>query len=170
MDALYTPNIGIKTVLPLSSDLRFVVGGRYLQFTGSSALESYAKQSQSMVKKFQLNFQGYNLYTGVSFRAVGSTTGHFNIQYANVSDSQVMNGIFGWNIPLLSSSSVALEAGYDFSNKIPRASLGWLIYGDSFGLRLGATYVGISDPLIQIPLLPVLDFYWQFGGSKGNAP
>lgn len=165
MDLTMTGNLGLKYVSKVNNSWAFTAGARYIHFFGESTLEDFAKKQNSMIESLKVKYNGYNAFVGTSYYWDWGAA-HINTQYANVSDSKILNLISALNIKMGPSWHTVIEAGHDFENKQPRGSLGILRSGETFGLRLGITYVEIKDPSININLLPVLDFYWNFGDAR----
>lgn len=163
MDLGMTGNIGFKYATPLTDELHLTLGGRYLKFFGESTAEKFMKEQNSNIESFKFNFSGYNAFLGATYVFSHSTLS-LNAQYADISESKIFNLISAYSWNFAEYLHLVLEAGYDLENKQPRASLGLVRQSDSFGYRLGATYVEIDDPLFQTNVLPVLDLFWMFGG------
>jgi hypothetical protein len=169
-DLGFTENLGAKYVRPIDSQTAVTVGARYFYFIGSSFLESAVKARQSRVDQFRLTFSGPLGYAGVT-RQTDFADYHFNFQYADVSGSKVLGAVFAASVPFAEVWCGIGEAGYDFENRQPRASLGVERNGDSFGLRFGLTYLHIDDSLIRYTgVAPVIDFFWLMGKPKSASP
>lgn len=163
MDAALTGNIGVKYATEISQAVSLTVGARYMQFLGSSYVESAVKKQDALIESFKLNYSGYNAFIGGTYALTNSAL-HLNLQYADVSSSKNLNLISAYSVNMNDVWYGVIEAGYDFENKKPRGSLGVVRSGENFGLRLGVTYVEINDPALNVNTLPILDFYWTFGG------
>ncbi len=161
-DVLFVENLGAKF-----SFENFAVGARYIWFAGSSVLENQIKRQEPRITKFSLNAQGPMLY-GAYTQAIGRTDLTFNFQYADISGSKVTSPILAVNTPIGTHWHLAGELGYDFTNKQPRLSAGFVREGPQLKWRLGVTYVKIEDPYLKYTgVAPILDFYWLFGGTNG---
>ena len=167
MDLALTPNVGAKIAFG-EGPLTYTVGTRYLRFVGSGVVESLAKSRSPLVEKFSLEFSGLMSFAGASYQT--DRTGiHVNVQHADISGSKVLGAVLAADHPLSENWSALIEAGYDFANKQPRASIGVGRFGPTFGMRLGATYVSIEDPSLTYKgALPVIDFYWVLGGETAE--
>ena len=146
--------------------LRLTAGVRYVDFLGSTVVQSYAVQKQPLLQKFDVEFSGIVSDLGASAK-FGRFDTHLNVQYANLSGSKVTSVIAACNYAFGDLWGAVLEAGYDFSNTQPRLSAGFLRSGPTFSTRLGVTYVAVNDPLLQYKsVIPVIDFFWTFGKAR----
>ncbi len=166
--AANTANLGGKFVFNVAPDFQLTVGARYFQLLGSAALETRVKQSSAFISKFQLKYSGFTSYVGATYTG-GPANLHFNLQTADISGSKILGAVLGTSIVFGDVWSLIAEGGYEFTKKHPRASLGIARHGPVFGFKFGATYVELNDPLLNYKgPIPVLDFYWLFGGAKGG--
>lgn len=163
-DAALTPNLGAKFVVDGPNAVSFTIGARYLHFVGSDVVERKAKAMEPTLNQFSLDFRGVLAYAGATLETE-SANFHFNFQWAEVSTSKAVGIIAASDFAFGENWGGIVEAGYDLANRQPRLSAGIYRSGPTFGLRLGATYVKIDDPLLQYRgLVPVIDLYWLMGG------
>lgn len=165
MDLALTGNLGLKYATKINDVWALTAGARYIHFFGESTLENFAKEQNSMIDSVKVKYNGYNAFLGASASQDWGGL-HINTQYADVSGSKVLNLISALNLKMGQYWHIVAEAGYDFENKQPRGSLGVLRTGETFSMRLGMTYVEIKDSAVDINLLPIVDFYWNFGGAR----
>lgn len=163
VDLGYTANLGAKLIFPINSDVKMTLGARYFKFIGSQAVSDRVKATSTLIDKFNIDYQGLTSFIGASID-IGSLGYHANFQYADISGSKVSSPVLGVDWNFAEYWSLIGEAGYDVFNKQPRASFGISKYGPGFGLRLGATYVEIVDPIKTYKgIAPIVDFYWLIG-------
>ena len=161
-DVGLTPNIEVKGVFEIDDNLSWTIGTHYLQFVGSSQLQSYIETQQPNVKSFSNNFSGFASFLGMS-KYWNKSDVHLNFQYAAISGNSVENLLAAYAWTFSGIWHLVTELGYDFQNHQPRGSLGVVREGPTFGTRLGLTYVNINDPIFNYSgPIPVVDFYWSF--------
>ncbi len=163
--AANTANLAGKFVFSVTPDLQMTLGTRYFKLLESSTLEGRVKENSTLISKFQLNYSGFTSYAGATYNTHFADF-HFNVQSADISGSKIFGAVLGTNFFLGDTWSLIAEGGHEFANKQPRASFGIARHGPVFGFKFGATYIELNDPFFNYKgFIPVLDFYWLFGGK-----
>lgn len=164
-DVLTIGNLGAKFVYS-RPEFSVTAGARYLNFFGSSIVESQIKKSEPRIDSFRITASGVLGFVGVS-RRFDNLGLHFNFQYADISGSRITSPVFAADVAFSENWAAVGELGYDFANRQPRASLGVVRNGPNFGARLGLTYIKIDDAFLRYTgVAPIIDFFWLIGGSQ----
>jgi hypothetical protein len=165
LDALAAGNVGTKLSVGVNDKLSFAAGARYIQFFGGETVSQIAIAKNSALTKFELNFRGYTSYLTSTYH-FAKISSHLTLQGADVSGSRIFGLVSALDFALSDNWRAAVEAGYEFKARTPRASLGFVRTGPTFGTRLGITYVDLKDSFVHYAgVVPVLDFYWSLGGG-----
>lgn len=160
-DIALAPNLGVRWAMSFGQHT-VVVGARYAQFVGADVYSSLINSSVPQVKRFAPTFSGPSFYALYGYD-LGAVLLQVEARYSlyQYSDLSLTGSA---SLKLSDAWSIVGELGGRILGVPPvRASLGVRFTGDHFGFTLGATYVGIDDPLLPaIPVLPALDLSWSF--------
>ncbi len=166
-DALLAANVGVRWGLSAGPH-RFVVGARYTQFLGATAISNAITQQEPAVTRFEPSFGGPSAYAlyGVTLGSrllVQAEVRHSRYQAVSTTATAAVVFNFAGRWSVLGELGVRLsEAGRPL-----RGAAGVRYGGEHLGFSLGVAYVDLVEPMLpvndgKIPFLPAFDLSWTF--------